>query len=167
MMQLMEWWCILLTAKRENTLTVCILTFQLNQGTCVLGCVPTDSTHSGHLLLLILVGRSYSWFITCHWNVYEIGVHVFIYYHTRSKQPRPEYRCLSLTVDWWVDTVVVLRSLDLWYIEETKFPYKGGFDVDYQWFFSLWNAFWLEHAWETSMFILHGKQQGIHANKQR
>jgi len=40
-------------------LTVCILTFQLNQGTCILGCVQMDSTHSGHLLLLILVGRSY------------------------------------------------------------------------------------------------------------
>jgi len=42
-----------------NTLIVCILTFQMNQGKCVLGCVQTDSTHSGHLLLLILVGRSY------------------------------------------------------------------------------------------------------------
>jgi hypothetical protein len=31
-------------------------------------CVQTDSTHSGHLLLLILVGRSYSRFITCHWE---------------------------------------------------------------------------------------------------
>jgi hypothetical protein len=31
-----------------------------------LGCVQTDPTHSGHLLLLILVGRSYSRFITCH-----------------------------------------------------------------------------------------------------
>jgi hypothetical protein len=66
--QLMEWWCILLTAKPGNTLTICILTFQLNQGTCVLGCVQMDSTHSGHLLLLILVGRSYSRFITCHWE---------------------------------------------------------------------------------------------------
>jgi len=45
--------------KHWNTLTMCILTFQLNQGTCVLSCVQTDSTHSGHLLLLILVGRSY------------------------------------------------------------------------------------------------------------
>jgi len=66
MMQLMEWWCILKTAKHENTLTVCILTFQLNQETCVLGCVQTDFTHSGHLLLLILVDRSYTRFITCH-----------------------------------------------------------------------------------------------------
>jgi hypothetical protein len=40
--------------------------FQLNQGTCVLGCVQMDSTHSGLLLLLILVSRSYSWFTTCH-----------------------------------------------------------------------------------------------------
>jgi hypothetical protein len=27
------------------------------------------------------------------------GVHVFIYGHTRSEQPGPEYRCLSSTVD--------------------------------------------------------------------
>jgi hypothetical protein len=31
--------------KHGNTLIVCILTFQLNQGTCILGCVQTDSTH--------------------------------------------------------------------------------------------------------------------------
>ena len=74
---------------------------------------------------------------------------------------------LSSSVDWWVGAVVVLRSFDLWYIEETKFPYEGDLDVDYQWFSNLWNAFWLEHAWETSMSILHGKQQGIHANKRR
>jgi hypothetical protein len=54
------------TVKRGNSLTVCILTFKLNQGMCVLGCVQTDSTHLGHLLLLILVGQSYSQFITCH-----------------------------------------------------------------------------------------------------
>jgi hypothetical protein len=66
MIRLMEWWCILLTAKHGNILTVCILTFQLNQGTCVLSCVQTDSTHSGHLLLPIIVGRSYWRFITCH-----------------------------------------------------------------------------------------------------
>jgi hypothetical protein len=53
-------------AKRGNSLTVCILNFQLNQGMCVLGCVQTDSTHLGNLLLPILVGRSYSQFITCH-----------------------------------------------------------------------------------------------------
>jgi hypothetical protein len=47
------------TAKHGNALIVFILTFQLNQGMCVLGCVQTDSTHLGHLLLLILVGRSY------------------------------------------------------------------------------------------------------------
>jgi hypothetical protein len=64
MMRLMEWWCILLTAKYGNILTVCILTFQLNQGMCVLSCVQMDSTYLGHLLLLILVGRSYSRFIT-------------------------------------------------------------------------------------------------------
>jgi len=97
--------------------------------------------------------------------VYKVGVHVFIYCHNRSKQPRPEYRCLSSTIDWWVGAVVVLWSFDLWYIEETKFYYEGGFDVDYQLFSGLWNAFWLEYAWETSMSILHGKQQGIHANK--
>jgi len=40
--------------------------FSAEQGTCVLGYVQTDLTHSGHLLLLILVGRSYSQFLTCH-----------------------------------------------------------------------------------------------------
>jgi len=68
MMRLMEWWCIFLKAKHGNTLTVCILTFHLNQGTCVLDYVQTDSTYSSHLLLLILVDRSYSQFITCHWG---------------------------------------------------------------------------------------------------
>ena len=63
---LMEWWCIFLTTKHENTLIVCILTFQLNQGTYILGFVQTDSTNSGHLLLLILIGRSYLHFITCY-----------------------------------------------------------------------------------------------------
>jgi hypothetical protein len=106
--------------------------FQLNHGTYVLHCIQMDSTHSGHLLLLILVGRSYSWFITCHRDVYEAGVHVFIYGHTRSEQFGPKYKCLSLTVDWWVDVVVVIQSFDLWYIEETKFCYEGGIDVDYQ-----------------------------------
>ena len=59
MMQLMEWRCFLLTVKHENTLIVYIITFQLNQGTCVLSCAQMDSTHLSHLLLLILVGRSY------------------------------------------------------------------------------------------------------------
>ena len=36
--------------------------FQLNQGTCILDCVQTNSTLSGHLLLLILVGQLYWWF---------------------------------------------------------------------------------------------------------
>jgi hypothetical protein len=40
--------------------------FQLNQGMCVLGCVQTNSTNLGHLLLLILASWSYSQFITCH-----------------------------------------------------------------------------------------------------
>jgi hypothetical protein len=40
--------------------------FSVESRNCVLGYVQTDSTHSGHLLLLILVGRSYSRFITCH-----------------------------------------------------------------------------------------------------
>ena len=29
--------------------------------------------------------------------------------------------------------------------------------VDYQRFSILWNGFWLEHSWKTSMSILHGK----------
>ena len=31
--------------------------------------------------------------------MYEAGVHVFIYFHTRSKKPGAEYRCLSSTVE--------------------------------------------------------------------
>jgi len=137
MMRLMEWWYILLTAKYGNTLTVCILTFQLNQEMCVLGCVHTDSTHSSHLLLLIIVGQLYSRFITCHRGCVWGRSSFFYLLSSRSKQPRSEYRCLSSTVDWWVDAVVVLRSFDLWYIEETKFCYEGGFDVDYQRFSNL------------------------------
>jgi hypothetical protein len=50
-----------------NTLTVCILTFQLNQGTCILGCGMTDSTHLGHLPLFILIGQLYSLFSCKFW----------------------------------------------------------------------------------------------------
>ena len=143
-LQLMEWWCILLTAKHGNTLIVCILTFQLNQGTCLGLC-----TYGFNLF----------------GDMYKARVHVFIYGHTRSEQSGVEYRCLSSTVDWWVDAAVVLWSFDLWYLEKTEFCYESGFDVDYQWFFSLWNGFWLKHAWKTSMSILYEQQQGIHDNK--
>ena len=37
--------------------------------------------------------------------------------------------------------------------------------MDCQWFYNLWNGFWFEHGWKTSMSILYGEQQGIHANK--
>ena len=33
--------------------------FSAESRKCVLGCVQTDSTHSGHLLLFILVDQSY------------------------------------------------------------------------------------------------------------
>jgi hypothetical protein len=66
MMRWMEWWCIFPMVKHGNTLTVCILTFQQNQETCILGYVQTNSIYSGHLLLLILVVRLYSRFTTCH-----------------------------------------------------------------------------------------------------
>ena len=39
------------------------------------------------------------WSVILTGNVYEAGVHVFIYCHTRSKQPGAENRCLSSTVD--------------------------------------------------------------------
>ena len=124
MMRLMEWWCILLKAKHRNTLTVCILTFQLNQETCVLGYVQTDLTHSGHLLLLILVGRSYSRFITCH--PYEVGFHVFIHYHTRSEQPGPEYRCLSSTIDWWVEQLWSSEALTYDILRKENFVMRAA-----------------------------------------
>ena len=40
--------------------------FSAESRNVLLGCVQMDSTHLGHLLLPILVGRSYSQFITCH-----------------------------------------------------------------------------------------------------
>ena len=137
MMRLMVWWCILLTVKHGNALTVCILTFQLNQGMSVLGCVQMDSTHLGHLVLPILVGRSYSQFITCHWECVWGRSSCFYLLSYPVQAAGAEYRYLSSTIDRWTGAVVVLRISDLWYIEETKFPYKGGFDVDYQWFSSL------------------------------
>jgi len=113
-----------------NTLTVCILTFQLNQVTCVLGCVQMDSTHSGHLLLLILVGRS----------VYNLPPEMCI---------RSEFMFLSTVIPgpsslgWNID--VCLQPLidelaQLWSpgavtydISRKKiFLNEGGFDVDYQ-----------------------------------
>ena len=42
--------------------------------------------------------------------MYEAGVHVFIYCHTRSKKPGAEYRCLSSTVDWWYNSGVCVKG---------------------------------------------------------
>jgi len=52
--------------KCGNIFTMCILTFQLNQGMCILDYIETDSIHLDHLLLLILVSRLYLWFTTWH-----------------------------------------------------------------------------------------------------
>jgi hypothetical protein len=68
MMWWMEWWCTLLMVKHRNTLIVCILSFQWNQWMCILGYVHTNSIHSSHLMLLILVGQLYSRFRTCYWG---------------------------------------------------------------------------------------------------
>jgi hypothetical protein len=51
---------------------------------CVLDSVHMNSTHSSHLLLLILVGWLYLQFTTCPRDVYEAGVYVFIYGKSRS-----------------------------------------------------------------------------------
>ena len=83
MMQWMKSWCTH-PMKPKNILIWCILNFHWNQGTYILCYVQINSIHSGHLLLLILVGWWYSQFTTYHRNVYEAGFHVFIYGHTRS-----------------------------------------------------------------------------------
>jgi hypothetical protein len=44
-----------------------------------------------------------------------------------------EYRCLSSTIDWRFEAVMVIHDFDLWYLEETKFLDESSFDVDYQW----------------------------------
>jgi hypothetical protein len=36
---------------------------------------------------------------------------------------------------------MVIHDFDLWYLEETKFLDESNFDVDYQWFFYVWNGF--------------------------
>jgi hypothetical protein len=61
------------------------------------------------------------------------------------------------TVDWLVEAVVVIHGFNLWCIEEIKFSDEGSSDMDYQWFFYLWNGFWLEYTWKTSMSILYGQ----------
>ena len=66
MMRWMEWWCTLLIVMHVNTLTVYILSFQQNQGMCVLSYVLTDLIHSGHLMLLIHISWLYSRCTTCH-----------------------------------------------------------------------------------------------------
>jgi hypothetical protein len=66
MMLWMKWWCTISMVKPETTLTLCILKFQRRLGISVLGYIHINSIHSGHLLLLILVGRWYSQFTTCH-----------------------------------------------------------------------------------------------------
>jgi hypothetical protein len=80
--------------------------------------------------LFSLAGYTHSLELTTE-NVYEAEVYVFIYGDTWSKQSRLKYRCLSSTVDWWVDAIVVIQGFKLWYIKKTKFSYEGNFDVDY------------------------------------
>jgi len=73
-----------MTVKQGNTLTVCILTFQLNQGMCILGYVQMNSTHSGHFsLFILLVDYTPSLQLAIE-DVFEARVHDFIYGHMRS-----------------------------------------------------------------------------------
>ena len=66
---------------------------------------------------------------------------------------------IELSNGW--ETVVVIQGFDLWCIEKIEFSDEGSFDVDHQWFSSLWNG----SSWKTRMSILNGKWQCIHANK--
>ena len=62
--------------------------------------------------LFLLAGHTHNLQLATR-DVYEAEVHVFIYGDTRLKQSRPEYRYLSLIVDWWIDAVAAL-PLELW-----------------------------------------------------
>ena len=158
LMRWIEWWCTLLIAKSGNTLTVSILSFQWNKKTCVLGYIQIDSIHSGHLLLLILVGQWYSRFITYHQGcVWGQSLFIFIYCHTRPNSLGWNIDVLSSTINWWVKAVEVIWGFDLWCIKKINFSNERSFDVDNQWFSYLYNGFWLEHAWKTSISILYGK----------
>jgi hypothetical protein len=66
MMRWMKWWCTFSIVKPGNTLTMCFLSFQWRQGTCIMSYVQMNSIYLGHLLLFILVGRWYSRVTTCH-----------------------------------------------------------------------------------------------------
>ena len=66
MMWWMESWCTHPMVKFGKIWIRCILIFQWNQGTYVLGYIPIDSIYSGYLLVLIFVGRRYSQLTTCH-----------------------------------------------------------------------------------------------------
>jgi hypothetical protein len=119
-----------------------ILLLLINHRLCT-----TDSTHSGHLFLLILVGQLYLRFTICHrgctWGrssyfylqsypvlIVQAGIYMFVFDH-------------------WLMSWHDCGPPKLWLMmyREKKI--------------SQWNGFWLEHVWKTSMSILHGKQQGF------
>jgi hypothetical protein len=64
--------------------------------------------------------------------------------------------CLQLLIDelkqLWLLGLWLMMSWGIYF-----FSNEGSFDVDYKWFSCVWDGFWLEHAWKTSMFILYEK----------
>jgi hypothetical protein len=80
--------------------------------------------------------------------VYEAGVHVFIYGHTRIEQSGQN---IDVCLRPLIDELTQLWSFGaLTYDISRKHNFVMGATL-----------------MKTSMSILHGKQQGIHANKRR
>jgi len=161
MMRLMKWWCIILTTKHGNTLRVCILFFSAELRNVCLGLCTDGFNPFG------LFSSPYScWLVIL--TIYNLPSGMcmrlkFMFLSTIIPGPSSPGQNIDVCLRSLIDELTQLWSFraltyELWYIEEKNFCYEGGFDVDYQWFSSSWNGLWLEHAWKTSMSILHGKQ---------
>jgi hypothetical protein len=113
-----RWWSLKVVCK------ICILNFWWNHITCTLVCVSMGFICLGHISNLQLASN----------DVYEVRIHVFIHSHTRSLQSKYAYWCLSLIINWWVESVMFIQGFGIWCIKETKFLNEESFDVDYKWF---------------------------------
>jgi hypothetical protein len=117
-----------------------ILLLLINPGLCI-----TDSTHSGHLFLLILIGQLYWRFTICHrWYTWGRSL---CFYLQLYPVLIVRARIYMFVFDHWLMSWHGCAPSKLWLMmyRENKI--------------SLWNSFWLERAWKTSMSILHRKQQ--------
>jgi len=132
-MRYMKLWHTLPMVKPENSLIWCIISFQWNHETYMLGYVQMDSIHSSHLLHHILVGRWYLWFTTCRLG-FVGGFYIHIYGHSPNCPSRNIDVCLRPLID-------IIWDFDVWCLEKIEILDEGSFDMNYQWFSSIWDDF--------------------------